>query len=540
MKRYVSVDFLRGLAIWMMLILHTLMRWYDRGWIERGEMEGVPVIFLVIFIIVIFFGGSAGFFLMVSAIGNMIAMYRGLERGNSVKTVAYSQIFIGFLLLIFAMLTESIWGYHGTLGEIAVGNYENWTVMLWRFYHMETIHTIAICIIVNGLVQAILSRNEGYKKDKRNIRIYAILAIICIFVTIPIYELLKAAIPGYPMAINPDTGVMVQYPYIGKSAPQDYIILFFFMILGGHPEPLFPFLSISFIGSIIGINLCREKPPLDFPKKGMYVGFIMFMIGAFGTIISLLFEIESFGNFLANFWNIPGLYPNSWLWWFLCTNGGALVEVLLIIRLVEFRGKAQKFASKTIYMRRHGFVAFTIYNYQFFDVVPAYFVYWIFGVPFGMNKLGAQVLILIPLVLLWWHLILKLWEKAEYFGSLEWIMAKISEKIIPSRRPPTGKWWKVSRLDANAYLYQPEWINIVNESEIPHDELKESKLAFKLSVLGFINLLLLFMAFIIAKNSLKEEKKNQYNTRAKILSIIGFCFYAVIIISLCLITGISF
>ena len=30
-KRYASIDFMRGLAIWMMVFLHTLMRWVDKG-----------------------------------------------------------------------------------------------------------------------------------------------------------------------------------------------------------------------------------------------------------------------------------------------------------------------------------------------------------------------------------------------------------------------------------------------------------------------------------------------------------------------------
>ncbi|TFF88052.1 MAG: hypothetical protein EU549_03730 [Promethearchaeota archaeon] len=535
MRRFASIDFLRGLAIWLMILVHTVMRWYDRTWIEAGGVE-VPGILLVLMILLIVIGGSAGFFLMVSAIGNMISMWRNLEKGISIKGLFLKQVLGGLLLLVFAMLVEAIIGYKGALGQLVISEWEYgvWAYR-YRFFHMETIHTIAFCIIINGIVQVILSRNNGFKKIKRNVIIYAILAVICVILTIPIYNIVRYFIPGYPLGLNPETGIPVQYPLIGISGLGDFLASFFLFPIAGNPEPLFPFLAISFIGSIIGILMCKEKPSKSFPKKGMYIGFAMFIIGAVGVVTAIATGFETFGNFLANFWNITGLYPNSWFWWFICVNGIAIILILLIIRCVEFRGIGADFAKKTIYFRRIGFVAFSIYSFQFLDCLPRFLYGLIPGIPTYPTMMGPQVILLIPLVFLTWELILRLWEKVNFTGGLEWSIGVIADRLIPAKGAK-GPWWKPSRLDAKEYLYKAEWLNIIPKSEVEHEKLKDSKLAFKLSLLGFIGFPLSIIALFISRTSKKTEGKNKYNRAAMILSIIGLAFLAILLVVLSFIT----
>jgi hypothetical protein len=536
MRRFASIDFLRGLAIWLMILVHTIMRWYDRSWIEVGGVN-VPGILLALMILVIIVGGSAGFFLMVSAVGNMISMWQSLEKGISIKGLFLKQVLGGILLLIFAMIVESLIGYKGTFGEFVSLQWEYAGYWAWqyRFFHMETIHTIAFCIIINGIVQVILSRKNGFKKIRRNIIIYAILAIICIAFTPIIFETIRYFIPGYPFTINPETGLPVQYPLVGVSTFNEYLSLFFLMPLAGMPEPLFPFLGLSFIGSIIGIYMCREKSSKKFPKRGMYIGFSLFIIGAIGLVFAISLGFETFGNFLAYFWSIPRLYPNSWFWWFICVNGIAMVLILLVVRLVEYRGIGKNFAMKTTYFRRIGFVAFSVYTFQHLDVLPRFFYGLIPGIQAFPNRMGPQILLLIPLVFLIWELVLRLWEKANFTGGLEWSIGIIADQIIPTKGSK-GPWWRPSRLNAKEYLYGADWLNIIPKSEINHEKLKESKLAFKLSLLGFIGFPLSIIAFFIARTSEKTEEKNKYNKVAKILSFIGLGFTTIIVIFLSCIT----
>ncbi|MHA1715341.1 MAG: heparan-alpha-glucosaminide N-acetyltransferase domain-containing protein, partial [Promethearchaeota archaeon] len=170
MKRYSSIDFLRGLAIFIMLFLHIISHVLDVDSL-MANINNEPLINIVALVILPYLGGLAGFFLMVSAIGNMISMSKYLKKDNSPDNLIVRQVVGGFLLLIFAMLTEGVIGYWGSLGHL-FRNLDNpadtnWQVMLYRGYTFETIHTIAWCIIVNGLVQGLLVKI--FKNNMRKI-----------------------------------------------------------------------------------------------------------------------------------------------------------------------------------------------------------------------------------------------------------------------------------------------------------------------------------------------------------------------------------
>jgi len=58
MKRIASVDFLRGFAIWLMLLLHEIQRVYDYSWSYSGEIADKPVPFIVLMLVLMFLGGN--------------------------------------------------------------------------------------------------------------------------------------------------------------------------------------------------------------------------------------------------------------------------------------------------------------------------------------------------------------------------------------------------------------------------------------------------------------------------------------------------
>ena len=125
MRRYASIDFLRGFAIWLMLLFHEIQRVYDFSWASdpsKAEMFAkMPLVYVVLMLVIMFLGGWAGFFLLISAIGNALSVQKTLKRGGSVKSLFIKQLTLGFLLLIVAFLTESITGYHGWLGDAVLG-----------------------------------------------------------------------------------------------------------------------------------------------------------------------------------------------------------------------------------------------------------------------------------------------------------------------------------------------------------------------------------------------------------------------------------
>jgi len=538
MRRFSSIDFMRGFAIWMMVIFHVIMRWYDHDWVGDGEFEGAPAAVLAIFVLILYFTAWAGFFLLVSSIGNMISMYRNLERGKSWKKVMMFQVVGGLLLLGAAVLVESTIGYHAYAGELVMGRPEKWHMILWRGYHMETIHTIALCVIVNGIVQGLLARNGGHRKVKRNIQVYALLAGLSIAFTGPVYKVLRMIVPGYPNATWESSlagKLDVQYAVLGESSIGDIILRGVMFPFGGNPEPLFPYLALSFIGSIIGIYLCQRRCPRKMPRNGIIIALSTAFVGLAGTIIVLLLGQADPEQLIDNFFQIPGLYPGLWLWWFLFLVGGQLALVLLIIRLVEFRGRGRSFGRKTLAWRRYGYVAFTIYTYQFIDVVPR-LLYQLFPDlsriwPYPERMDWLPVLVLIPTTLLLWEVVLRLWEKIEYAGGMEWCLAKITERLLPGRRDFTkGKkrWWQAARLDAREYLYKPEWLDIVKRSEMDREGKEDSKLSLILAISGVMFFPLAFLGIAISRAARRDEGKNGLNTVAFYLSVGSLMIYTIL------------
>jgi uncharacterized membrane protein len=565
MRRYASIDFLRGLAIVMMIVLHVFMFVLDRD-MYLNQIDNIGVINVIALILIVTAGGMAGFFLLVSAIGNAISMERNYQAGKNPGDVAIKQIVGGALLLVFAVLTEGVIGYQAFLGNLFLGSTDTSSI-LWRGLHMETIHTIAWCMIINGIVQWILARKDGWKQTRHNIRVYVYLAIIVLAATTLVWYLVSLIVPGYPYAPNPASpiGNEIAYPVPGVTPWWGWIEDFLLAPLAKDVEPIFPYLATSFIGSIIGILMTqdREEVPRDFPRKGMQIGFTMFVIGLVGLLVNFgimfvnpapyggvsgilstlvqLYDHRWYSNIgLPSGTTLHVAFEGAWVFQYLFLNGLAICMSLLVIRLVEFRGQGARFAKKTFSIRRYGFVAFSMYNYQFLYYIPWVFVSFLWqrffpamgvvmpyvGLRGNLDWLGTFVVMGMAFVM--FEGMLTLWERVDFAGGLEWCIGLLATPLIPVKKQDvlTGKekrkWWQI--LNARGALHDVEWLNIVEEDEIPHEQLIDSKLARTLAIVGFVFFPLSFVALSIARESFHTEQVNTFNRAAKALAIAGIVF----------------
>ncbi len=233
-------------------------------------------------------------------------------------------------------------------------------------------------------------------------------------------------------------------------------------------------------------------------------------------------------------------------------TGAQISAFFLLIRAIEFRGKASKFGRKTLWMRRFGIVPFSIYNYQFIDVLPALLLGaispfiaisdpwssngFIFQ-EFGLNTYGVYgIWFLLGLILLMYWLVLWLWQKIRFIGGWEWFLKGISNTFFPSKRK--GK--KFGGLNVEQGLVNPEWIEIISEENVPREELVDSKLSFRLSWMGLLIAPISLVTLGISITALKKEGKNKYSVSALIISILGAVLAISILIGTMFIYGISF
>jgi uncharacterized membrane protein len=554
-ERFVSIDFARGLAIVIMLFLHITQRTLNIDGL-LNTINDQAIINLLALVLIPFFGGLAGFFLIVSAAGNMISIFKDLRKGKSVRSLVLKQVFGGFLLLVFAMLCEGLIGYQGLFGNFLkhLNNPASteWTVMLWRWNYFETIHTIAWCLIINGCVQGLLSLKGNWKNTKQLIITYALLAVAVVALTQPIWELVKVIVPNYPFGAYP-SGNTLYLPWIGTESFWVILRAPFLNALSAPMEPLFPYLAVSFIGSIIGIILSKPKEEISkkFPRNMFLGGLAMFIGGLIGIGYSLISIMNAQGfdaaiDFYMLFINHrawspdyvifdPSLYsipPFAWVGQFLAVNGFSIMLLMFLLRAVEFRGKGKQFADNTKFIRRFGIVAFSNYNNQ-----------WIYFVVFCIT---SSIIYFTPYALLPWYgvfltmiltygiyyLILWLWEKAKYTGSLEWFIRTVTNNLIPARKDrfsKDAKWWQKGQVDVERSFYNADWIELGEVKE----EKEDSKYAFRLSLIGLCSIIFIVLNIIslfISINARKKEGKNKQNTAALIISIIGCVFILVGII----------
>ncbi len=533
-SRYATIDFLRGFAIWIMVVLHVLVECYDDTAVTTS-MEDVPISLLVILIIAVYLGGWCGFFLLLSSIGNMLSMHKSLLKGKTVGNLVTKQVIGGFFLLIFAYLSEAVIGYHGYVAGILEQNDISPVSMLVSGFTMETIHAVAWCVIINGIIQGILSLKGGYLKTKRNIIIYGILTITVFAITPLIWDFTQFILPNYPY------GVGGQRPIIGETKFMGWVLRFFLLPLAGHPEPLFPFLSVSFLGSMIGIWLSREKPSFKGLQLGIVASSIMLIAGLIGAGVMVITGKQDAFSLLRDGWNLTTLA--AWFWYMLILTGCQLLSLFIILRLVEFRGKSHKLAEKTKHFRRFGFVAFSVYNFQYIYLLPRYIIYWINNdiKAYSVGQLNGILTILVMVVtVILWDIILLLWEKVNYVGSLEWLLSVLAGFLLIDHRkvaknkstPINGRlkkysWWKPLRLDVTHNFYNIHWVDITPESDINHNNAADSKMAIGLACLGFLVFPLSILALIVALKAQSAENQSKHNIIARILSIVGILFFVV-------------
>ncbi len=554
MKRFSSIDFLRGLAIFIMIILHIVSDYLDvDALLAADKINTIPLINLVTLLVMSFLGGLAGLFLIASAISNMISMQRNLRNGKSVGSIAVKQIVGGIILLIFAMLTEGVTGYHGMFGTL-IHNLKtpilDVSIAMRSWAIFETIHTIAWCTIINGIVHGLLSIKGGWKKPRRQMLIYAILAVIVLastkFVWDGIYNgLIGSNGIGFPWGTNADGSSMWQ-PDMRTAGFGAVLVGIFVNPLAAPFEPIFPYLAISFIGSIIGIAISQPKKALfkGFTKTVLLTSFVMFVVGAVGTVFELVNVLNNTGlNGAITFYRhisfhrhwfpdstqiyAPHISPFAWLWQTLVTNGFSIMLVMIVIFLVEFRGRGSQFAKRTKYIRRYGIVAFSNYNNQWLYWIPPLFIPLLFGQASYSKTLWGGTILLILTTLVFYTIVLYLWGLVNYRFSLEWFMKSISYFILPIRRISAlkeKKWWQKGDIDMERSFHNSEWINIVDKNESYHKTKTDSKISMILSICSLA--IPIFFAFSVVTlpmsiKARKNEGVNSKNIAALVLSIIG-------------------
>lgn len=451
LERIASLDFLRGLAIFFMVFIHGAANIIDSSYIEEDFSVISSLSPMLIFLIVFlgFFAIWNSFFLLISTTVNSFAMARGIYNGRDPGKILFKQSITGIGLLIVNMIDNSFLmsGYFGT--AIKTGDWSN-TYPLWRgFFEMGTLRIIALSLIINSIILFFLLRKDGYKKFIRNIAILGSFALIIIIAS----EFVNNWIDGLDWKIPTNLPPGVEFigtpcwPDIDFQALNASFKSWICTILSGDIEPFFPYLASAFIGAIIGLCLAKPKPIEKLPLIGGLSSVGITLFG--GLFIALGFV--SFDNTRPPIGN------------YLVMLGVQLCSLFLLLWLVEYRGKSQKFGDNIIvkHFRLWGMVSLSLYVLQILELFPR----WFFGVffnlifktninavPGGVFGQGQEFIAIFFafISILFFELVVFLWSRINFIFSFEWFIVRITGLL--TKRPS-------KRLNVELMMNEIEWLN---------------------------------------------------------------------------------
>lgn len=446
--RIATLDGCRGVAILLMTFFHSVYHVlnYDAIAEDPNRLLEYPKLFLGFLGLFIYLGTWNTFFLLVSSVVNTYVMARSASRGVDLKILLWKRVITGVVLLLVDHLIEGF-GYWGLLGKgLRTGNWKNIEDIWNPFFMIQTLEMIAWAIIITSIINYFLLRKKSHVKHKRNIQIYLILTLIILLLTPPVH----AWVDGMPWSLpdslseNPDLFDTAGWPDTRIQAHNASFLTWILVILAGDFEPLFPCLSTGFVGAIIGLFLANPRSSRKFFRFGF--------LAAAGSILAGVLLIAAGMPFSA--FHRPALTNH------LLQLGGQLIAILLPLRLVEFRGRAQKAANTPFirFIRRWAMVALTVYALEIFDIFPEWTLNLFIGKLSGLNfftriftleQLPLALLVAVYSVL-WYYLLLLLWGKINHKGSFEWLLIQVQGWVSKQ---------KSERLNVDLMLHRVEWMN---------------------------------------------------------------------------------
>ncbi|MHA1521207.1 MAG: hypothetical protein ACTSRK_13570 [Promethearchaeota archaeon] len=442
LKRIASIDFQRGLAVWLMVFLHVFNHIYDYSWVDMDTLfdGSVPILLAIYLVLMAFLGGWAGYFVLLSGIATTLTFIKGVNAGKSSGNLLKKQLLMGLGILIAGYLTEAF-GYYGYFGaSIKAESWLSFSPFLWRrLYIMEALQIIGYAYILNAFALFFITLGKGKEKYWRNIIIYAILFVLILSVTPLVWNI----VDNLPWEIGDLTGYHSQWPSEVLQYENASFSTYLYVIIAGDLYPIFPFITTTFAGAIIGILLAMPHPP---KKTPLYIAIAntLLLVVIIGIILfgnfDITFERPTIGYYLLLLWAQIGSV-NILLWW------------------VEFRGKGQKFGDSIFvkYFRRWGIIPMSIFALQILSLAPR--IIFNFTVP-ETNLINERiaygnegiVFIFAVVTVLFYDLLIWLWGKINFAGSFEWLVLSIGK--LKQKE-------KYRRLNFHTILNNVKWINYV-------------------------------------------------------------------------------
>ena len=177
MKRVVTLDVLRGIAIFVVILSHVFIYVVDMSVLDPNTGS---IVTLILLSPLFFLGKWKGFFLMISAASQLYSMNKGFQGKSAPVIVLLKQITNGLLLLTVAYIFKIFLLPHATLYDYIFHGVWDPASRIPAMQFSDTLESIALSRIIIAIVYYCMTRGNGLKKSSRNMFIFGYLTILAI------------------------------------------------------------------------------------------------------------------------------------------------------------------------------------------------------------------------------------------------------------------------------------------------------------------------------------------------------------------------
>ncbi len=448
-KRLVTLDILRGIAIFGMILVHVSYKLFDATWlmdsINAGNFDFNPFVWILV-IILGYFGNWHGFFLFISAIVNSLVFARKVKAGYDARRLLGKNLIGGIIIVAIGYLVEGFgyWGYFGN--SIRTGDWTNFRPFVAESFWIQTLQIIGLAIMINGVIQYLILRKKGYEKTTRNVIIYGLLIGFVLLATPFINDFIASTyIPNWPDI----------YAVSGHMNGKTWLL----NIIAGPKFPLMPFMVSAFFGSLIGIFLADPRPKKKVLRNFSIVGAVLILVGGVLVVLGFvvqdlpskyqlsmftrpILDVQSSNGSILGLTNLYQIFKFTTIenppgiGFYMVRLGGQILLLMLLFSQIEFKGKGEKFANKFVwkFFRRWGTFSLTIYSLHILELLPRGILTLVTQKTTGVSLLDHYVIpkeyfwliiFIVIYVLMFYELVVMILIRFNMKGSVEWFFVKL-------------------------------------------------------------------------------------------------------------------
>ncbi|MDW7658496.1 MAG: hypothetical protein SCM11_15105 [Bacillota bacterium] len=390
-KHWVGLDFLRGIGLFFLLVMHSAFYYVSGLW--DLDLENPPLIITIIGFLLMF----AGLFAMISGCVHGISIHQLIHQKQwSPGQILRKKAVSGFFILVVAWLYFLFTG--PGLAVFSARQMNNSILVEWilsgrwtgfnqeRLLYIDSLVMIGSNVLLVSLIWLLLYKIKKLKP--------AVLLVVS--AAVMILSLLR--LPLYPV-------------YLDQVRQGNWwsILLLFWLV--NKNNPVLPFLAFGLIGSWVGLRLAEERSHKPIIRVGLILLLAGLILYVFLPDTMLQREIDL-------------------KWYSIMVTQLGLFLLLIIAALAVFDRRklpAGPIGCLCRFFCRFSYAGLTAF---FWESIVAALAWRLLAFAVPELRLGIGGALLFGLVLaLMWGFFLVLWEKRKYAGSIEYFYGLVVSRL---------------------------------------------------------------------------------------------------------------